>query len=87
MLVYLLGYLTFLCSLLNALYDSPHPPESRPNKFELCWNNTLLWVEYQPAFWYDNRVNAYRAGQEDEEGPIPYVCDGTGQILIYWDLT
>jgi hypothetical protein len=33
--------------LLNAAYDTPHVPESRPNYAETCWDaaQTAVWVE------------------------------------------
>ena len=36
-----------LASLLNALFDTPHEFESRPDMFEVCWfeDYSAAWIE------------------------------------------
>lgn len=83
LLILLLGMLT---SVLNGMFDTPHEPESRPDKFELCQSATSVWIEWHAHMWFDNRTNEWRDGQEDDEGPVAYVCDGTGVQLLSFDL-
>lgn len=37
--------MVILARLLNAVYDTPHEPESRPDAYEVCDSERSVWIE------------------------------------------